>query len=68
MKKEKRIKINPSIQADKAAAGLRSLGLKRGDRIGIWGPNSYEWILTQWAAARIGLILVTTYVFIFLKS
>ncbi|XP_046641888.1 medium-chain acyl-CoA ligase ACSF2, mitochondrial-like [Daphnia pulicaria] len=46
------------VDADKAAAGLRSLGLKRGDRIGIWGPNSYEWILTQWAAARIGLILV----------
>jgi fatty-acyl-CoA synthase len=68
MKKEKRIKINPFIQADKAAAGLRSLGLKRGDRIGIWGPNSYEWILTQWAAARIGLILVTTYAFLFLKS
>ncbi|XP_046450150.1 medium-chain acyl-CoA ligase ACSF2, mitochondrial-like [Daphnia pulex] len=46
------------VDADKAAAGLRSLGLKRGDRIGIWGPNSYEWILTQWAAARIGSILV----------
>ncbi|XP_046641884.1 medium-chain acyl-CoA ligase ACSF2, mitochondrial-like [Daphnia pulicaria] len=46
------------VDADKAAAGLRSLGLKRGDRIGIWGPNSYEWLLTQWAAARIGLILV----------
>jgi fatty-acyl-CoA synthase len=68
MKKEKRIKINPFIQADKAAAGLRSLGLKRGDRIGIWGPNSYEWLLTQWAAARIGLILVTTQAFIFLTS
>lgn len=47
-----------SIQADKAAAGLLSLGLNRGDRIGIWGPNSYEWLLTQWAAARTGLILV----------
>ncbi|KZS12301.1 Long-chain fatty acid transport protein 6 [Daphnia magna] len=46
------------IEADKVAAGLRSLGLKRGDRIGIWGPNSYEWLLTQWAAARAGLILV----------
>ena len=40
------------------AAGLLSLGLKRGDRIGIWGPNSYEWLLTQWAAARAGFILV----------
>lgn len=40
------------------AAGLLSLGLKPGDRIGIWGPNSYEWLLTQWAATRAGLILV----------
>lgn len=30
------------MQADQAAAGFLSLGLKRGDRIGIWGPNSYE--------------------------
>lgn len=35
-----------------------SLKLQRGDRIGIWGPNSYEWALTQWAAARAGLVLV----------
>ena len=48
------------MQADKVAAGLLSLGMKRGDRIGIWGPNSYEWLLTQWAAARAGLILVIT--------
>ena len=35
-----------------------NMNLKRGDRIGIWGPNSYEWILTQWAASRAGLVLV----------
>lgn len=45
-------------QADQVAAGFLSLGLERGDRIGMWGPNSYEWLLTQWAAARAGLVLV----------
>ncbi|XP_045032055.1 medium-chain acyl-CoA ligase ACSF2, mitochondrial isoform X2 [Daphnia magna] len=44
--------------ADQLAAGFVALKLQRGDRIGIWGPNSYEWALTQWAAARAGLILV----------
>jgi fatty-acyl-CoA synthase len=39
--------------------------MKRGDRIGIWGPNSYEWLLTQWAAARSGLILVNYSLFLF---
>ncbi|OWF52435.1 acyl-CoA synthetase family member 2, mitochondrial-like [Mizuhopecten yessoensis] len=45
-------------EVDKLAAGLVSLGLEKGDRVGIWGPNSYEWILTQYATARAGLILV----------
>ncbi|XP_033742151.1 medium-chain acyl-CoA ligase ACSF2, mitochondrial-like [Pecten maximus] len=45
-------------EVDKLAAGLVSLGLERGDRVGIWGPNSYEWALTQYATARAGLILV----------
>lgn len=45
-------------ESDTLAAGLLSLGLKKGDRVGIWGPNSYEWILTQYATARAGLILV----------
>ena len=45
-------------QADQVATGLLSLGLKRGDRVGIWGSNSYEWFLTQWGAARAGMILV----------
>eukprot|EP00095_Tigriopus_kingsejongensis_P006007 maker-scaffold245_size240363-snap-gene-1.22 protein:Tk06007 transcript:maker-scaffold245_size240363-snap-gene-1.22-mRNA-1 annotation:"hypothetical protein DAPPUDRAFT_54086" len=43
---------------DHLAAGFLALGLKSGDRIGIWGPNSYEWYLTQFAAGRSGLILV----------
>ena len=41
------------------AAGLLALGLEPGDRVGIWAPNCVEWTLTQFAAARVGLILVT---------
>ncbi|KAL5012155.1 hypothetical protein ScPMuIL_010706 [Solemya velum] len=43
---------------DSLAAGLLALGLKKGDRVGIWGPNSLQWILTQYATARTGLMLV----------
>jgi fatty-acyl-CoA synthase len=46
-------------RADAFAAGMLALGLKPGDRIGIWSPNNAEWALTQFAAARAGLILVT---------
>lgn len=44
--------------ADRFAAGLLSLGLVPGDRIGIWSPNRYEWVVTQFASAKAGLILV----------
>ncbi|MES6429102.1 AMP-binding protein, partial [Cutibacterium acnes] len=40
------------------AAGLQTLGLQRGDRVGIWSPNRSEWLVTQFATARLGLILV----------
>ena len=43
---------------DTLAAGLLALGLKKGERIGIWSPNRWEWVVTQFATARIGLILV----------
>jgi len=43
----------------KLAAGLQSLGLKPGERLGIWAPNRSEWLLTQFATAQIGVILVT---------
>ncbi|MGA0602117.1 AMP-binding protein [Caulobacter sp. KR2-114] len=46
-------------RADDLAAGLLALGLSPGDRIGIWSPNCAEWALTQFAAARAGLVLVT---------
>lgn len=41
------------------AAGLLALSLKRGDRLGVWGPNIYEWILFQFASAKAGIILVS---------
>lgn len=46
-------------KVDDLAAGLLSLGLEPGDRIGIWSPNNAEWVLTQFASAKAGLILVT---------
>lgn len=46
-------------RCDALAAGLLALGLEPGDRIGIWAPNCAEWTLTQFAAAKAGLILVT---------
>ena len=45
---------------DELAAGLLALGLEKGDRIGIWSPNRSEWVVAQFATARIGLILVYT--------
>ncbi|NXJ70316.1 ACSF2 synthetase, partial [Rostratula benghalensis] len=44
---------------DRAAAGLLALGLKKGDRLGMWGPNKYEWVLMQFATAQAGIILVS---------
>jgi fatty-acyl-CoA synthase len=44
--------------ADRLAAGLLRLGLEPGDRIGIWSPNRYEWVVTQFATAKAGLVLV----------
>ena len=46
-------------QVDKFAAGLLAIGLKPGDRLAIWSPNNPQWLVTQFATARIGLILVT---------
>src|SRR5690348_11534886 len=45
-------------RVDAVAAGLIALGLKPGDRVGIWSPNNAEWVLTQFATAKAGLILV----------
>ena len=46
-------------EIDNLATALLAMGLVKGDRIGIWSPNSPEWLALQFASARIGLILVT---------
>jgi len=43
---------------DRFAAGLIQLGVKKGERVGIWSPNNAEWLITQFATAKIGAILV----------
>ncbi|KVV48284.1 AMP-binding protein [Burkholderia territorii] len=45
-------------EIDVLAAGLGALGIVKGDCVGIWSPNRSEWLLTQFATARIGAILV----------
>jgi fatty-acyl-CoA synthase len=45
-------------KVDALAAGLAGLGLEPGERIGIWSQNNAEWVLTQFATAKAGLILV----------
>jgi fatty-acyl-CoA synthase len=40
------------------ALGLVEMGIRKGDRVGIWAPNCAEWTLTQYATAKIGAILV----------
>ncbi len=48
-----------ALKAEAMAAGLLALGLAPGDRLGVWSPNCAEWALTQFAAAKVGLILTT---------
>ena len=43
---------------DRLARGLLGLGLEKGDRVGVWSPNRYEWALAQYATAKLGVILV----------
>ncbi|MEA2002963.1 MAG: AMP-binding protein [Actinomycetota bacterium] len=45
-------------EVDRVARGLMAVGVVPGDRIGIWSPNTAEWVLVQYATARIGAILV----------
>ncbi|MFM4806342.1 AMP-binding protein [Aeromonas hydrophila] len=45
-------------QIDRLALGLLALGIRPGDRVGIWSPNNIEWCLVQFATARIGAIMV----------
>lgn len=45
-------------RADDVAAALLALGIRRGNRVGIWSPNRVEWLLAQFGTARIGAVLV----------
>jgi fatty-acyl-CoA synthase len=47
-----------AAEVDRLAAGLLAAGVERGERVGMWSPNRAEWLLTQFATARIGAILV----------
>lgn len=46
-------------RVDEAAAGLVGLGLARGDHVAVWATNVPEWVVLQFATARIGAVLVT---------
>lgn len=43
---------------NRAAKAFVRLGIERGDRVAIWSPNNYEWVVAQFATARIGAVLV----------
>jgi fatty-acyl-CoA synthase len=45
-------------ETSRAARGLLAHGIGKGDRVGIWSPNRFEWVVIQYATARIGAILV----------
>jgi len=45
-------------RADDVAAALLALGIRRGNRVGIWAPNRVEWLLVQFGTARVGAVLV----------
>jgi fatty-acyl-CoA synthase len=43
---------------DRLAGGMLAAGLRKGDRVGVWGPNRAEWTLVQYATAKLGVVLV----------
>ena len=45
-------------QVNQVAANLLARGIEKGDRVGIWSPNNLQWVVTQFATAKIGAILV----------
>jgi fatty-acyl-CoA synthase len=45
-------------EVERCARGLLALGVARGDRVGIWSPNNAEWVVVQFATAKIGAVLV----------
>ena len=47
-----------AVDVAACARGLYAAGARKGDRVGIWSPNTAEWVLTQYATAKLGVILV----------
>jgi fatty-acyl-CoA synthase len=47
-----------ATDVDALARGLLAMGIEKGDRVGIWAPNCAEWVITQYATAKIGAVLV----------
>ncbi|MEU6034562.1 AMP-binding protein [Actinomadura sp. NPDC047616] len=47
-----------AAEVDTVALGLDRLGVRKGDRVGIWAPNCAEWVIVQYATAKIGAVLV----------
>ncbi len=45
-------------EAERVARGLMALGIQRGQHVGIWATNYSEWVLTQFATAKIGAVMV----------
>ncbi len=45
-------------EVDRCARGLLALGLKPGERVGIWSPNNAQWCIAQFATAKVGVVLV----------
>jgi fatty-acyl-CoA synthase len=45
-------------QVEQCARGLMARGIQKGDRVGMWSPNRYEWVVLQYATAQMGAILV----------
>lgn len=59
VEQEKRFSWRELAEAvDAFAAALLKLGFEKGDRVGIWSPNRWEWLVTQFGTARIGIVLV----------
>ncbi|MGY9075265.1 MAG: AMP-binding protein [Acidimicrobiales bacterium] len=48
-----------AAMADRAQAGLASLGVHEGDRVAVWLPNGVEYLALLWAAARLGIVIVS---------
>ncbi len=46
------------VEVRRAARGLMALGVQKGERVGLWSPNRFEWVVLQFAAASVGAVLV----------